>query len=80
MPLREFTRQELLAYDGKNGMPSLVASHGKVYDVSPSYHWRRGRHWAQHRAGADLTAELAEAPHGPDMLDRFPVVGILVDS
>jgi predicted heme/steroid binding protein len=75
-----FTRLELSRYDGKNGAPAYVACSGRVYDVSHSYHWRTGRHWAQHRAGTDLTASLESAPHGIDLLDRVPVVGLLIDE
>ena len=32
-----------------------------------------------HRAGCDLTEELKRVPHGPDMLDRFPVVDELLE-
>jgi predicted heme/steroid binding protein len=80
MSLPTFTRQELTRYDGKNGAPALIAYLGQVYDVSLSYHWRRGTHWARHRAGQDLTASLAQAPHGLDQLRRYPVVGVLIEE
>ncbi|MFH1679231.1 MAG: cytochrome b5 domain-containing protein [Candidatus Eisenbacteria bacterium] len=75
---RVFTREELRACDGRNGRRALIALRGLVYDVSSSFLWRNGVHQVLHRAGADLTAGLAEAPHGEDLLDRFPVVGRLV--
>lgn len=37
-------------------------------------------HQVLHRAGRDLTAELAHAPHGAHLLDRVPVVGTLRES
>jgi predicted heme/steroid binding protein len=77
MQPRIFTAAELALYDGRDGAPAYVAHAGLVYDVSVSYHWRRGRHWAAHRAGMDLTLELPDAPHGLEKLERFPVVGIL---
>jgi predicted heme/steroid binding protein len=80
MQARRFTLEELSLYDGRNGAPAYVAYAGIVYDVSRSYHWRGGRHWASHRAGSDLTAELADAPHGVENLARFPAVGILVSE
>jgi predicted heme/steroid binding protein len=46
-----------------------------VYDACNSHHWRKGRHHVLHRAGADLTAEFANAPHGAHLLERVPVVG-----
>jgi predicted heme/steroid binding protein len=74
-----FTREELKEYDGNDGV-AYVAYRGRVYNISQSFHWKRGIHHVVHRAGCDLTEVLKEAPHGPDMLDRFPVVGGLLDS
>jgi hypothetical protein len=34
----------------------------------------------RHSAGADLTEDIANAPHGIDVLDRFPQVGILIQE
>ena len=33
-----------------------------------------------HETGVDLTDALEEAPHGPDLLERVPVVGILKEN
>ena len=75
--MREYTRGELAQFTGEDGKPALIAAHGKVYDVSASYHWRKGRHHVLHRAGMDLTADLKQAPHGAHLLERVPVVGTL---
>jgi predicted heme/steroid binding protein len=75
--VRAFTAEELAQYDGKDGAPAYIAYEGKVYDVSGSFLWRRGRHWVLHQAGADLTDRLASAPHGEDLLSRVPVIGML---
>ena len=80
MPLHTFTRQELAHYDGRDGAPAYIAYLGQVYDVSRSYHWRNGDHWVRHQAWADLTADLAQAPHVAENLRSFPVVGILSDE
>lgn len=80
MALRVFTLSELALYNGRKGAPAFVACRGLVYDVSRSYHWRGGRHWASHQAGADLTVELSDAPHGEELLRRCPVVGVLDDG
>jgi predicted heme/steroid binding protein len=77
--VRTFTKGELRKYDGSNGV-AFIAFEGRVYDVSESFHWKRGVHQVMHRAGYDLNEALKRAPHGPDMLDRFPVVGELSDS
>ena len=39
--------------------------------------WRNGKHQVIHEAGEDLTEALAKAPHGIEMLLRFPVIGKL---
>ena len=78
--MRHVTREELARCNGKDGAPAFIAYAGRVYDVPASYHWRSGRHWVLHAAGADLTASLAQAPHGAEMLARAPVVGVLADS
>lgn len=76
--MREFTLGELARYDGGSGFPAYVAYRGHVYDVSASFLWRGGRHQATHQAGTELTAALETAPHGSDLIERFPVVGTLV--
>jgi predicted heme/steroid binding protein len=75
--MRRFTRKELAQYNGKDGASAFIAYEGKVYDVSHSFLWQHGRHQVLHTAGVDLTAGLDEAPHGPDLLERFPVIGML---
>jgi len=75
--MRTFTRKELAQYSGKNGTPAFIAYNGKVYDVSSSFLWQNGNHQVLHNAGVDLTDSLERAPHGADMLERFPVVGTL---
>ena len=75
--MREFTPEELTRFDGREGRPAYVGYQGKVYDVSGSFLWQRGRHQALHRAGEDLSGALPRAPHGPELLERFPLVGTL---
>ncbi len=70
---------ELAKFDGREGRPAYVAFRGKIHDVSGSFVWRNGRHQAMHEAGADLTEALAQAPHGEDLLQRFPIVGTLAE-
>jgi len=76
--MKSFTREELAKYNGKNGMPNYIAHKGKVYDVTKSFLWEEGEHQGMHTAGADLSKDLEDAPHDPDVLERFPVVGTLV--
>jgi predicted heme/steroid binding protein len=73
-----FTIETLSRFNGMDGLSLLIACQGKVYDVTASYHWRGGRHHALHRCGQDLTEPMKNSPHGLDMLERFPLVGVLV--
>jgi len=75
---RTFTRDELKAFDGTDGRPIYAAYKGRVYDVTTSPLWTEGQHF-EHLAGADLTDELADAPHGEEVFESFPVAGDLVD-
>jgi predicted heme/steroid binding protein len=78
--MRRLTKEELTQYNGKEGAPAYIAYEGKVYDVSHSFLWQKGRHQVLHIAGVDLTTELDTAPHGPDLLERFPVIGMLIET
>lgn len=73
--MRKFLREELAKYNGKKGAPAYVAYDGLVYDVSDSLLWTDGDHLVFHKAGQDLTDSFEHAPHGADLLDKFPVVG-----
>jgi len=75
--MKEFTEEELAQYNGKNGNPVYVVYKGKVYDVSASFLWKGGIHQVLHSAGVDLTDALEQAPHCGDVLEKFPVVGVL---
>ena len=79
MENRRFTKEELSQYNGKNGTPIYFAYQGKVYDVTNSFLWQNGKHQVLHIAGVDLTGSLDHAPHGEDLLQRFMIVGILVE-
>lgn len=73
--LKRFTEEELASHDGSGEEPALVAVDGKVYDVSGSKLWPRGKHMNAHPSGQDLTREIQAAPHGTDVLDRVELVG-----
>jgi predicted heme/steroid binding protein len=78
--LHRLTREELARCNGGDGAPAYIAYEGTVYDITHSFLWQKGRHQVLHRAGEDLTGSLDQAPHGPDLLHRVPVVGILVED
>ena len=46
--------------------------------VDESNLFEEGEHYA-HLAGQDLTDALEDAPHGEDVLERFPIIGELKD-
>ena len=75
--MKVFTQDELKEFNGKNGKPAYIAVKGKVYDVTKSILWEDGEHQFEHYAGKDLTNEIGDAPHDEDVLERFPIVGIL---
>ncbi len=77
MEKRRFTKEELRQYNGQDGAPAFIAFEGRVYDVTGSFLWQKGKHQVFHNAGEDLTDALEEAPHGADLLKRFPIVGTL---
>jgi predicted heme/steroid binding protein/uncharacterized membrane protein len=75
--MKELEPEELRKNDGKNGNPSYIAHKGNVFDVTGSAKWKGGIHMLRHHAGEDLTAEIAAAPHGMDVLARYPQVGVV---
>ena len=78
--MKEFSLEELAAFDGKDGKPVYVVHQGKVYDLSNSKLWKGGSHMRRHQAGGDLTTDLQAAPHGIEKLEAFPQVGIVRES
>jgi predicted heme/steroid binding protein/uncharacterized membrane protein len=75
--MREFDPAEIAQYNGQDGKPIYVAHEGRVYDVSASKLWKGGLHMRRHRAGSDLTVDIQAAPHGKEVLERYPLVGML---
>jgi len=75
--MKEFTSEELLSCDGKEGKPVYIAFEGKVYDVSKSPLWSKGTHMNRHPSGKNLSGEISAAPHGPEVLERYPQIGML---
>jgi len=76
---RRFTPEELAQFKGADGQPVYIAYQGRVYDVSGSGLWQGGEHMAVHVAGADLTLELPAAPHGEEVFQHYPQVGVMLE-
>jgi predicted heme/steroid binding protein/uncharacterized membrane protein len=75
--MEQFTAEELLSFNGKEGKPIYIAFQGKVYDVTKSPLWAKGLHMNRHPAGKDLTTEISAAPHGLEVLERYPQIGMV---
>ena len=76
---KRFSRTELQRFDGKDGRPAYVSYNGDVYDVTSGPDWVDGKHFDEHPAGVDLTTEMDSAPHGAEVLEGFPKIGIVED-
>jgi predicted heme/steroid binding protein/uncharacterized membrane protein len=74
---KDLDASSLSSFDGKDGRPAYVCACGRIVDVSGSRLWMGGMHMRRHAAGKDLTLDLNAAPHGMEVLDRYPLVGTL---
>jgi len=70
-----FTMEELQKFDGKDGGPTYLVFKGKVYDISSSQLWANGMHMDIHNSREKLEETIQAAPHGPEVLERFPMIG-----
>jgi predicted heme/steroid binding protein/uncharacterized membrane protein len=75
--MKEIDLKELEKSNGKDGSPAYIAHGGRVIDVSKSKLWKGGLHMKRHHAGNDLTTDIKGAPHGLEVLERYPQVAVL---
>jgi 2-oxoglutarate ferredoxin oxidoreductase subunit beta len=75
--LKTFTLEELQRFDGTREKPIYVAYKSKVYDLSTSPLFQGEKRMRCHLAGKDLTKDIEIAPHGEDLVFKFPVIGRL---
>jgi len=75
--MKEFDTEELAKYNGKTEQSVYIAHQGDVIDVSKSKLWKEGLHMKRHHAGCDLTTDIQAAPHGTEVLERYPKIGRL---
>jgi predicted heme/steroid binding protein/uncharacterized membrane protein len=75
--MKEFELEALSEYDGKDGKPVYIVHQGRVFDVSQSKLWKGGLHMKRHHAGTDLTTDFGGAPHGTEVFERYPQVGVV---
>jgi predicted heme/steroid binding protein/uncharacterized membrane protein len=78
--MKEIDPEELTQFDGKEGNPVYIAQGGRVFDVSGSTLWKGGLHMGRHHAGKDLTTDIQAAPHGTEVLERYPQIGVLKEG
>jgi predicted heme/steroid binding protein/uncharacterized membrane protein len=75
--MKEFDLTSLSRFNGQDGNAVYIVYQGRVIDVSQSKLWKTGLHMKRHQAGSDLTEDIAAAPHGLEVLDRYPQVGVV---
>jgi len=75
--MKKLDLKSLAEFDGNAGKPVYIAYQGKVFDVSNSKMWKGGLHMNRHKAANDLTVYFQSAPHGEEVFERYPQVGIL---
>jgi len=73
-------KKSIASHDGKDGSPSYIVYDKKIYDVTASKLWQDGTHMNRHKAGADLSEFMSMAPHGPEVLKRFPMIGAMASE
>jgi predicted heme/steroid binding protein/uncharacterized membrane protein len=76
---RDLSTEELSRCNGKDGRPVYICHRRRIIDVAQSPLWAGGLHMDRHAAGRDLTNDIEAAPHGLDVLDRYPEVARLVE-
>jgi predicted heme/steroid binding protein/uncharacterized membrane protein len=74
---KHFTAEDLADNNGQGGKSAFIAYKDRVINVTGSRLWANGLHMMRHQAGKELTEEFKLAPHGLDVLERYPQVGIL---
>ncbi len=75
--MMEFDPESIAQFDGTDGKPIYIVHQGRVFDVSESRMWKGGLHMKRHHAGKDLTTDIQAAPHGLEVLERYPQVGVV---
>jgi len=75
--MKEFDSDTLAQFDGHDGKPVYIAYQGKVFDVSGSKLWAGGLHMKRHNAARELSVDIEAAPHGEEVFERYPQIGIL---
>lgn len=75
--LKTYTKNQLALRNGVDKEDIWVAYLGKIYDVTDSRLWLKGKHY-EHWAGQDLTEEMLDAPHTERVFGKFKIIGELI--
>ena len=75
-PNEFYTSETLAQFDGVENEEAYIAFEGRIYDVSDTF--SEGTHQGN-EAGQDLTEELKEAGHGPEVLDDQEHIGYYLE-
>ena len=78
--MKQFDEEVVAEFNGKDGKPAYIVHEGRVYDVTNSKLWKNGSHMRRHSAGKDLTTDFGAAPHGVEVLERYPQVGVIKEQ
>jgi predicted heme/steroid binding protein/uncharacterized membrane protein len=78
--MKELDPDTLAQFNGQDGKPVYIAYEGKVFDVSGSKLWAGGLHMKRHSPARDLSADIGAAPHGEEVFERYPQVGVLKEK
>lgn len=73
-------REDVKNYNGEDGKPAYIIYDGKVYDVTESRLWKKGKHMGRHKAGEDMTSFISMAPHDAKVLEKVKYVCELEDD
>ena len=74
--MKAYSKNQLALRNGQDKPEIWVAFQSKIYDVTQSRLWLKGRHY-EHWAGQDLTDELKDAPHTDTVFKKFNCVGVI---
>jgi arsenite oxidase small subunit len=77
---KKFGSDDLKQFDGLDGRPLYIVFKGKVYDLTSSKLWPKGKHMGMHTRSDDLAEAIKKAPHGEDNVYRYPLIGELGEA
>lgn len=77
--LKQLTLEDLLKYNGQNGMPAYVEVEGNIYDVTDNPYWKNGKHFGVSSGEAVTNTFYACHARNPEVLKKLKIVGVLTE-